>query len=45
MALGTDLGTLILPHAPGDTLTLSVLRNGKTSEVKVKLGTLPAQNG
>ena len=40
-----DLGTLILPHAPGDTLTLRVLRNGKTSEVRVKLGTLPAQNG
>ena len=40
-----DLATLILPHAPGDTLTLSLLRNGKTIEVRVKLGTLPAQDG
>ncbi|MDP9271321.1 MAG: trypsin-like peptidase domain-containing protein [Chloroflexota bacterium] len=40
-----ELSTLILPHAPGDTLTLSVLRAGSTSDVKVKLGTLPAQNG
>jgi S1-C subfamily serine protease len=40
-----ELSTLILPHAPGETLTLSVLRGGKTSTVKVTLGTLPSQNG
>jgi S1-C subfamily serine protease len=38
-----ELSGQILPHVPGDTITLSVLRAGKTSEIKVKLGTLPAQ--
>jgi len=40
-----ELSMLILPHAPGDTLTLSVLRDGKTSTINVTLGTLPNQNG
>jgi serine protease Do len=40
-----DLSTLIIPHAPGDTLTLTILRNGAQRTVKVTLGTLPPQNG
>jgi S1-C subfamily serine protease len=36
-----DLSTRILPHVPGDTLTLSVVRDGDTLEVDVTLGTLP----
>jgi serine protease Do len=38
-----DLATLILPHAPGDTITLRVLRDSSTTEVEVTLGTLPAE--
>jgi serine protease Do len=38
----TDLSTLILPHAPGDTITLRVLRGNSVSEVEVTLGELPA---
>ena len=37
-----DLATLILPHAPGDTISLRVLRESSTTEVEVTLGTLPA---
>jgi serine protease Do len=37
-----DLGTRVLPHVPGDTVTLSVVRGGRTIEIKVTLGTLPA---
>ena len=37
-----DLATRILPHIPGDTVTLSVVRGGRTLEIKVTLGTLPA---
>jgi serine protease Do len=37
-----DLSTLILPHAPGDTITLRVLRDNSTREVEVTLGELPA---
>jgi S1-C subfamily serine protease len=37
-----DLSTRILPHVPGDTVTLSVVRDGRTLEVAVTLGTLPA---
>jgi S1-C subfamily serine protease len=36
-----DLSTRILPHVPGDTVTLSVVRDGRTLEVDVTLGTLP----
>jgi S1-C subfamily serine protease len=36
-----DLSTRILPHVPGDTVTLSVVRGGKTLEVGVTLATLP----
>jgi 2-alkenal reductase len=39
-----DLSALILPHEPGDTITLRVLRKDSTSEVEVTLGTLPNQN-
>jgi serine protease Do len=37
-----DLSTLILPHAPGDTITLRILRDNTTTDVDVTLGTLPA---
>src|SRR5690606_21488913 len=37
-----DLSMLIVPHAPGDTVTLRVLRDNSTTEVEVTLGTLPA---
>ena len=36
-----DLSTRILPHVPGDTVTLSVVRDGRTMEISVTLGTLP----
>ncbi|MGQ0607969.1 MAG: S1C family serine protease [Chloroflexota bacterium] len=36
-----DLATLILPHAPGDTITLRVLRDNSAREVDVTLGELP----
>ena len=39
-----DLSTLILPHAPGDTVTLRILRGNATTEVQVTLGELPKQN-
>ena len=38
-----DLSTMILPHQPGDTITLRVLRSDSTTELKVTLGTLPKQ--
>ncbi len=38
-----DLSSLIVPHAPGDTVTLTILRNGTERTVKVTLGTLPKQ--
>jgi S1-C subfamily serine protease len=37
-----DLSTRILPHVPGDKISLSVVRNGQTLEISVTLGTLPA---
>lgn len=40
-----DLSTQILPHLPGDTLSLQVERGTTMLQVKVKLGTLPAQAG
>ena len=36
-----DLSTRVLPHVPGDTVTLSVMRDGRTLEIDVTLGTLP----
>ena len=38
-----DLATRILPHHPGDQVTLSVVTNGSTHDVAVTLGTLPDQ--
>jgi len=38
-----DLASLIIPHQPGDTVTLRVLRGNTTREVSVTLGELPAQ--
>ncbi|HEU5324992.1 MAG TPA: trypsin-like peptidase domain-containing protein [Candidatus Limnocylindria bacterium] len=40
-----DLSTLILPHEPGDTVTLRVLRGNSAQEVQVTLGQLPADAG
>ncbi|MDQ2941245.1 MAG: trypsin-like peptidase domain-containing protein [Chloroflexota bacterium] len=37
-----DLSLLILPHKPGDTITLSVLRSNTTRDVQLTLGELPA---
>ena len=37
-----DLGTRILPHVPGDVVALSIVRSGRTMEIRVTLGTLPA---
>ncbi len=37
-----DLSMLILPHKPGDTVTLKVLRGSSTREVKLTLGVLPS---
>ncbi len=36
-----DLSTRILPHIPGDTIKLSVVRDGHTLDISVELGTLP----
>jgi serine protease Do len=40
---GVDLSMLIVPHSPGDTITLRVLRDSSTREVEVTLGELPDQ--
>ena len=40
----SDLSTMILPYAPGDTITLRVLRDNSAREVDVTLGELPADN-
>lgn len=37
-----DLSMLILPYAPGDTITLGILRDGSSQDVQVTLGELPA---
>jgi S1-C subfamily serine protease len=36
-----DLSTRVLPHVPGDTVKLTVVRDGRTLEIVVTLGTLP----
>ncbi len=41
----TELSMLILPHAPGDTVTLRVLRDDSVQEVEVTLGELPPTDG
>jgi len=43
LSADVDLSTLILPHAPGDTISLRVLRDSSTREVEVTLGELPAE--
>jgi len=40
---GTDLSELMLPHQPGDTIALSVLRGSNKQDIMVTLGTLPEQ--
>ncbi len=37
-----DLSTFLLPHAPGDKISLTVLRSGKSMEISVTLGEFPA---
>jgi S1-C subfamily serine protease len=37
----SDLGKILSTHKPGDTVTLTVVRDGQTHNVQVKLGTLP----
>ncbi len=37
-----QLDVALLEHGPGDTVTLTVLRDGRTQKVDVKLGTRPA---
>ena len=37
-----DLSSYVLPHVPGDAVTLSVVRASGTVQIKVTLGTLPA---
>ncbi|HET7520591.1 MAG TPA: trypsin-like peptidase domain-containing protein [Candidatus Limnocylindria bacterium] len=39
----TDLAELILPHKPGDTVSLQIRRGGDERTVQVTLGTLPEQ--
>ena len=39
--MDTDLSTLIVGYAPGDTVTLRVLRGSSAREVEVTLGELP----
>jgi S1-C subfamily serine protease len=38
----TDLAELLLPHKPGDTVTLHVLRGSSKQDIAVKLGELPS---
>jgi S1-C subfamily serine protease len=40
----TDLSMLILPHSPGDTVSLRVLRDDSVQEVEVTLGERPADS-
>ena len=41
ITMDTDLSTLIVGYAPGDTVTLRVLRGSSAREVEVTLGELP----
>jgi S1-C subfamily serine protease len=36
-----DLASRVLPHVPGDAVVLSVVRDARTMEIRVTLGTLP----
>jgi S1-C subfamily serine protease len=40
----TDLGEELNGHAPGETITLQVFRDGKPREVRVRLGNRPLQS-
>src|SRR5687767_10004413 len=42
ITVDTDLSMLIVPHDPGETITLRVLRDNTSREVEVTLGELPA---
>jgi S1-C subfamily serine protease len=41
ITVDTDLSMLIVPHEPGDTITLRILRGGAVRDVDVTLGELP----
>jgi serine protease Do len=43
LSADTDLSMLLLPHAPGDTITLRVLRDNSVREIAVTLGELERQ--
>ncbi len=40
-----ELAGLVQRHAPGDQVTLHVVRNGDKTDVQVTLGTQPTSNG
>jgi S1-C subfamily serine protease len=40
-----DLARFIADHRPGDTITLTVLRDGRREHVRVTLGKRPASAG
>ena len=40
---GADLASLLLPYAPGETITLRVLRENSTREISVTLGERPSE--
>ena len=42
VATADDVGTLITGKKPGDTITIKLLRNGKTVNVKLKLANRPS---
>jgi S1-C subfamily serine protease len=42
ITVDTDLSMLIVPHDPGETITLRVLRDNTSQEIDVTLGELPA---
>ncbi len=43
ITVDTDLSMLIVPHEPGETITLRVLRDNSATEIEVTLGELPPQ--
>jgi S1-C subfamily serine protease len=42
ITVDTDLSMLIVPHEPGETITLRVLRDNTSQDIEVTLGELPA---
>ena len=44
LSADSDLSAMLLPHSPGDTVVLRILRDNSAREVDVTLGELPAGN-